>query len=58
MLAPHLLQSALVLVNTRLVDRVLNEDDWSALMTEHDRRGLTPAVLVQRPRSTAPSNST
>lgn len=42
MLALHLLQSALVLVNTRLVDRVLNEPEWSSRLTEHDRRGLTP----------------
>ena len=42
MLALHLLQSALVLVNTRLVDRVLDEDDWAALMNEADRRGLSP----------------
>jgi TnpA family transposase len=42
MLALHLLQSALVLVNTRLLDRVLDDPDWAARMTEHDRRGLTP----------------
>jgi TnpA family transposase len=42
MLALHLLQSALVLVNTRLVDRVLTEPEWSSRLTEHDRRGLTP----------------
>jgi hypothetical protein len=38
----HLLQSALVLVNTRLVDRVLSEPDWDARLTPHDLRGLTP----------------
>jgi len=42
MLALHLLQSALVLVNTRLVDRVLAEPEWAARLTEHDLRGLTP----------------
>ncbi|SCG16450.1 Transposase and inactivated derivatives, TnpA family [Micromonospora echinofusca] len=42
MLALHLLQSALVLVNTRMVDRVLAEPDWAARLTEHDLRGLTP----------------
>jgi TnpA family transposase len=42
MLTLHLLQSALVLVNTRLVDRVLSEPDWAAQLTEHDLRGLTP----------------
>lgn len=42
MLALHLLQSALVLVNTRMVDRVLDDPDWAGRLTEHDRRGLTP----------------
>jgi hypothetical protein len=42
MLALHLLQSALVLVNTRMVDRVLDEPDWAARLTEPDLRGLTP----------------
>ena len=42
MLALHLLQSALVLVNTRLVDRVLDDPEWAARMTVADRRGLTP----------------
>jgi TnpA family transposase len=42
MLTLHLLQSALVLVNTRLVDRVLTEPEWAEQITEHDRRGLTP----------------
>jgi TnpA family transposase len=34
MLALHLLQSALVLVNTRLIDRILSEPVWAAKMTE------------------------
>jgi len=42
MLALHLLQSALVLVNTRLVDRILSEPEWAGKMTERDLRGLTP----------------
>jgi TnpA family transposase len=37
MLALHLLQSALVLVNTRLIDRVLEEPGWAARMD-------TPAI--------------
>jgi TnpA family transposase len=41
-LALHLLQSALVLINTRLLDRVLEEPVWAQRMTEHDRRGLSP----------------
>jgi TnpA family transposase len=43
MLALHLLlQSALVLVNTRMVDRVFDEPEWAGRLTEHDLRGLTP----------------
>jgi hypothetical protein len=41
-LALHLLQSALVLINTRLLDRVLEEPGWAQRMTDPDRRGLTP----------------
>ncbi|HEY6423500.1 MAG TPA: Tn3 family transposase, partial [Pseudonocardiaceae bacterium] len=40
MLALHLLQAALVLVNTRLVDRVLEEPAWAA--------GWTPPSTVAR----------
>jgi hypothetical protein len=36
------LQSALVLVNTRLVDRVLTAPAWAERLTAPDRRGLTP----------------
>ena len=42
MLALHLLQSTLVLVNTRLVDRVLAQPDWAQRLTDTDLRGLTP----------------
>jgi TnpA family transposase len=42
MLALHLLQSALVLVNTKLLDRVLAEPEWARRMTDPDRRGMTP----------------
>jgi TnpA family transposase len=41
MLALHLLQSALVHVNTLLVDQILAEPQRAAQMTEDDRRGLT-----------------
>jgi hypothetical protein len=41
MLALHLLQSALVLVNARLVERVLAEPEWADRLTVHDRHGLT-----------------
>ena len=42
MLALHLLQSALVHVNTILVQRVLEEPAWATRLTEEDRRGLSP----------------
>jgi hypothetical protein len=42
MLALHLLQSALVHVNTMLVQRVLQEPEWADRLSDEDRRGLTP----------------
>ena len=42
MLALHLLQSAVVLVNTCLVERVLADPHGAERLTVHDRRGLTP----------------
>jgi TnpA family transposase len=42
MLALHLLQSALVYLNTLLVQRVLAERSWAARLTGEDRRGLSP----------------
>ncbi|MFJ3146713.1 Tn3 family transposase [Streptomyces halstedii] len=42
MLALHLLQSALVHVNTLLVQEVLVEPKWADKLTEADRRGLSP----------------
>jgi TnpA family transposase len=42
MLSLHLLQAALVHVNTIMVQRVLDEGTWSARLTAHDRRALTP----------------
>jgi TnpA family transposase len=41
MLALHLLQSALVHVNTLLVQQVLAEPAWAKKLTGEDRRGLT-----------------
>ncbi|WP_199925874.1 Tn3 family transposase [Streptomyces sp. NRRL S-495] len=41
MLALHLLQSALVHVNTPLVQQVLAEPAWASRLSEEDRRGLT-----------------
>ncbi len=42
MLTLHLLQSALVHVNTLLLQRVLNDLDWAARLGADDQRGLTP----------------
>jgi TnpA family transposase len=42
MLAMHLLQSALVLLNTLLVQKVLAEPEWAGRLTDADLRGLTP----------------
>ncbi|WP_410090536.1 Tn3 family transposase [Streptomyces sp. OR43] len=42
MLALHLLQSALVHVNTLLVQGVLADPKWAARLTAADRRALSP----------------
>ena len=42
MLALHLLQSALVHVNTVLIQHVLADPMWAKRLSEEDRRGLTP----------------
>jgi TnpA family transposase len=42
MLSLHLLQSALVHLNTLLVQRVLAEPIWAERLVEEDRRGLSP----------------
>jgi TnpA family transposase len=42
MLALHLLQSSLVLVNTLLLQAILEEKEFSELLGPEDRRGLTP----------------
>lgn len=41
-LALHLLQSALVHVNTLLLQQILAEPEWSGRMTDEDRRALSP----------------
>jgi TnpA family transposase len=42
MLALHLLQSALVFINTLLIQRVLRDPGWAGRLTDTDRRGLSP----------------
>lgn len=41
-LALHLLQSALVHLNTLLLQEILAETEWSGRMTDEDRRALSP----------------
>ena len=41
-LALHLLQSALVHVNTLLLQQILAEPEWSGRMSDEDRRALSP----------------
>jgi hypothetical protein len=43
MLALHLIQSALVFVNT-FIQRILAEDDWERRITVADKRALTPLL--------------
>ncbi len=45
MLALHLLQICLVYVNTLMIQRVLENQNWMARLTETDRRGLTPLLF-------------
>ena len=42
MLCLHLLQSALVFINTLLVQSVLKDEKWEARLTAADKRGLSP----------------
>ncbi|MEU7897959.1 Tn3 family transposase [Nonomuraea sp. NPDC049152] len=42
MLSLHLLQSALVFINTLLVQSVLKDPAWQRKMTDADKRGLSP----------------
>ncbi|MFI9824365.1 Tn3 family transposase [Streptomyces sp. NPDC052013] len=42
MLALHLLQSALVHVNTLLLQDILGEEEWQKRLTDADRRALSP----------------
>ena len=38
----RILQAALVYINTLMLQDVLAEEQWANLLTDHDRRGLTP----------------
>jgi len=42
MLALHILQAAIVYINTLMVQDVLAEPEWDGVLTVEDQRGLTP----------------
>lgn len=44
-LSLHLLQMALVYVNTLMIQRVLEEPAWADRLTPEDLRGLTPLIF-------------
>ncbi len=41
-IALHILQAALVYVDTLMIQDVLSDPAWSGVLTEEDLRGLTP----------------
>lgn len=45
-MAPHLIQASLVYVNTRMMQSVLSEPNWSARLAPEDYRGLTPLIYA------------
>lgn len=46
MLSLHLLQNAMVYVNTLMLQRILSEPKWSERLTVEDKRGLTPLLFA------------
>ncbi len=44
MLALHLLQNAMVYINTLMIQRVLSENEWMGRMTAEDFRALMPLI--------------
>jgi Tn3 transposase DDE domain len=46
MLALHLLQIAMVYINTLMIQQVLTDDVWWARMTPDDLRALTPLIYT------------
>lgn len=42
MVALHILQAAIVYVNTLMVQEILALPEWEGVLTVDDRRGLTP----------------
>ena len=54
MLAMHLLQSSLVLVNTLIIQQILSEPQWAGRLTDRDKKAITGPTSTP----TAPSTST
>ncbi len=46
MLALHLLQLAMVYINTWMIQQVLTDDAWWTRMTPDDLRALTPLIYT------------
>ncbi len=46
MLALHLLQNAMVYINTLMIQRVLSAEEWAQRMTADDLRALTPLIYA------------
>jgi hypothetical protein len=44
MLAMHLLQSSLVLVNTLIIQQILSEPQWAGRLTDRDKKALTALI--------------
>jgi len=44
MLAMHLLQSSLVLVNTLIIQQILAEPEWAKRLTDRDKKALTALI--------------
>ena len=44
MLAMHLLQSSLVLVNTLIIQHILAEPEWTKRLTDRDKKALTALI--------------
>ena len=44
MLCLHLLQLSMTLINTIMIQKILDESDWISKMTPEDKRAITPLI--------------
>lgn len=44
MLAMHLLQASLVLVNTLIIQQILTEPEWAGRLTDRDKKALSALI--------------